>query len=391
MPSPLPAPPTLVSTARSTQTLGNETRRARDVSPALAQLEPDAGPLTTFMAKTRSKASTDPKFEWFENQLLPRFDVLAGNMAAGDLTMTVTNYAFFRGGDLVRINKKEIVLVTATPTTTSVAIQRAFGETAAQAPNSGVQLHIVGNTNQEGAKKRSLLSTQRVPQFNYTGIIRDPFGVTKTAIATKTFAGEDFTEEEATQLIEHKKHVELQMLMGERYEDLTQIAPQRSSRGIRNWMYSNIKYVNGALTEPTVDSHLRVSYRYGQKVKLGLLAPIAAQAFNGFAKDKLRVMDMAKTYGVSMSRYENAGRVLLLTEHVLMTNDDLNDFSGIAGEAYIVDIEDVQMRFVNGRLTVHNQNIQDPDQDQRIDEYLSEVGLEVRLERKHGMFLGING
>ena len=39
----------------------------------------------------------------------------------------------------------------------------------------------------------------------------------------------------------------------------------------------------------------------------------------------------------------------------------------------------------------------DPDtyksdrKDQRIDEYLSEVGLEVRLERKHGMFLGITG
>ena len=145
------------------------------------------------------------------------------------------------------------------------------------------------------------------------------------------------------------------------------------------------------MTEPTVDSHLRVSYRYGQKVKLGLLSPIAAQGFNGFAKDKLRVMDMAKTYGVSMSRYENAGRVLLLTEHVLMTNDDLNDFSGIAGEAYIVDIEDVQMRYVNGRLTVHNQNIQSPDQDQRIDEYLSETGIEVHLERKHGMFLGITG
>lgn len=391
MPSPLPAPPTLVSTARSTSTQSTETRRVRDVSPALAQLEPDAGPLVTFMAKTRSKAATDPKFEWFENQLLPRFDTLGSDLSAGAATMIVVNYAFFRSGDLVRVNKKEIVLVSATPTTTTVSITRAFGETAAQTAVAGNQLHIVGNTNQEGAGKRSLLSTQRVPQYNYTGIIRDPFGVTKTAMATKTFAGQDFTEEEASQLIEHKKHIELQSLVGERYEDTTQTAPQRASRGIRNWMSSNIKYVNGPLTEPSVDSHLRVSYRYGQKVKIGLLSPIAAQAFNGFAKDKLRVMDMAKTYGVSMSRYENAGRVLLLTEHVLMTNDDLNDFSGIAGEAYIVDIEDVQMRFVNGRLTVHNQNIQNPDQDQRIDEYLSEVGLEVHLERKHGMFLGITG
>ncbi len=381
----------LVTAVRGTDTQATETRRSRDVSPALAQLEPDAGPLITLMSKTRSLAATDPKFEWFENQLLPRFDTLGADLGAADATMTVTNYKFFRKGDVVRVNKKEFVLVTTTPTTTSVAIQRAFGETAATTAKSGQQLHIAFSSNEEGAKRRDILSTQRVPQYNYTGIKRDTFGVTKTAMATKTFAGMDFTEEQAQQLIEHKKSIELETLMGERYEDLTGTKPKRASRGIRNWIGTNIKLVNGALTEPTVDSHLRVTYRYGQKVKLGLLSPIAAQAFNGFAKDKLRILDMAKTYGVSMSRYENAGRVLLLTEHVLMTNDDLNDFSGLAGEAHVIDIEDVNLRFLNGRLTVHNENIQAPDEDQRIDEYLSEVGLQVKLERKHGSWLGITG
>lgn len=389
--SPLPAPPTLITAVRGSDNQNTETRRTRDVSPALAQLEPDAGPLVTITSKTRSKAATDPKFEWFEDQLLPRFDTLGGTLGAGDATMTVTNYKFFRKGDLVRVNKKEVVIVTTTPTTTSVAIQRAFGETSAQSGATGQQLHIIGNSSEEGASRRDLLSTQRVPQYNYCGIIRDPFGITKTALATKTFAGMDFTEEQMKTLIEHKKNIELMHLAGERYEDTTGTKPKRASRGMRNWIATNVKLVNGSLTENSLDSHLRVCYRYGQKVKLGLLSPIAAQAVNGFAKDKLRVLDMGKTYGVSMTRYENAGRVLLLIEHVLMTNDDLNDFSGLAGEAHIIDIEDVQARYLNGRLTVHNENIQSPDQDQRIDEFLSEVGLEVHLERKHGSLLGITG
>jgi len=69
--------PTLVTTARGTGTLNTETRRTRDVSPLIAQLEGDAGPLVSLLMRLRSKAATDPKFEWFEDELLPRFDVPA--------------------------------------------------------------------------------------------------------------------------------------------------------------------------------------------------------------------------------------------------------------------------------------------------------------------------
>ena len=100
----MPAP-TLITAVRGTDTFSDETRRARDVSPALQQLEPDAGPLITLMSKLRSRAATDPKFEWFEDQLLPRFDTLGADLTAAATTMTVTNYKFFRKGDLVRVNK----------------------------------------------------------------------------------------------------------------------------------------------------------------------------------------------------------------------------------------------------------------------------------------------
>lgn len=385
------AAPTLITAVRGTDNQSDETRRARDVSPALAQLEPDAGPLITLMSKTRSESCTDPKYEWFEDELKPRFDLLAAALTAAAATMTVTNYKFFRKGDLVRVNRKEIVYVSTTPTSTAVSITRAFGETAAAAASNSDQLHILGNTNEEGSVRRSLLSTQKVPKYNYTGIVRDPFGVTKTAMATKTFAGVDFTTEQAKELIEHKKSIELMNIAGERKEELTGTKPKRSTRGIRNWISTNVLNVAGELTETALDSHLRVSYRYGAKVKLGLLSPILAQAINGFAKDRLRVVDKSSVYGVTLSRYENAGRVILLAEHQLLANDDLNDFNGLAGEGYVIDLEDVKLRYLKGRLTVHNENIQANDEDQRIDEYLSEVGFQLALERKHGMFKGVTG
>lgn len=384
-------PPTVIQGVRDTAQLSTETRRKRDVTPALSQLEPDAGPLTTLLTKLRKRGATDPKIEWFEDELLPRFDVLAGALGAGDATMTVTNYKFFRKGDLVRVNKDEIVLVTATPSNATVAISRGRGEVAAKAAANGTQLHILSNTNEEGASGRSILSTQRVPVYNYLQIIRDPWGVTNTQKATEQFAGQDWTEEAKKQLIEHKKHIELAFLLGQRYEDTTGTNPKRMTRGVEQFITTNVTAVNGDLTEDLLDNAMRGGFRYGRKTKVALCAPIAIQAINGFAKSRIRLVDKVKSYGITLSNYEMAGRNLMLVEHNLMTNDNLNDFSGIAGKMLVVDIEDVTARYLNGRFTVHNENIQANDVDGRQDEYLSEVGLELHQERMHMEVTGIQG
>jgi len=388
-----PAQATVVAGTRDVATFTTETRRSRNVTPALQQLEPDAGPLVTITAKTRKKATDDPKIEWFEDQLLPRFDTLAGALAAGDAVFTPNNVTYFRAGDLVRVNKNEIVLVTTTPAATdaTVAITRAFGEVAAAAAQIGDQLHIVGNSSQEGARGRSVLSTQRVPQYNLCGIIRDPWSMTNTAKATTTFAGQDWDEESMKQLIEHKKHIELQFIVGQRKELLTGTHPQRATRGIERWITSFATDVNGPLTEQVWDGIMRTAFRYGKKTKLAIGSPIAMQAINGFAKGKLRVVDKTKSYGISLQSYENAGRTVLLTEHVSMSNLDLNDFSGIGGELLILDMDDIVARYMKGRYTVHNMNIQDNDEDARRDEYLSEVGLETHLEMKHAKAVNITG
>ena len=384
-------PPTLVAGQRSTGTLNTETRRVRDVTPALSQLEPDAGPLTTLLTKLRKKAVTDPKIEWFEDQLLPRFSTLTATLATGDATMTVNDPTYFRKGDIVRVNKSENVLVTATPTANPVSITRAFGEVAAAAAAVGNQLHILSNAVMEGDTGRSVLSTQRVPQYNYCQIVRDPWGLTGTAAETNTFAGKDWDEESSKQLIEHKKHLEYMFILGQRKELTTGTNPQRASRGIERFITTNVTDIGGTLTEALLDNFLRTAFRYGRKQKLGFMAPIVAQAINGFAKEKLKTVVGASSYGITLTRYENAGRVVLLHEHNLMSNFDLNDFSGIGGEMLLLDIEDIMARYVKGRFTVHRTNIQANDSDSRQDEYLSEVGLEAHQELKHGKLSGVTG
>lgn len=383
--------PTLVTTTRGVGTLDTETRRTRDVSPAMAQLEPDAGPLITLLSKIKKRATADPKIEWFEDELLPRFDVLGAALTAAASTMTVTNYKYFRIGDLVMVNRAEIVYVSATPSSTTVSITRAFGETSAAAASNGDQLMILSNTNEEGATRRALLSTQRVPVFNYCQIMRHPFGYTETARVTDTFAGNDEESEQSKQLIEHKKDAEYAFLLGERIENTAGTHPKRATRGCSNFITTNVTDAGGTLTETTFENFVRVCNRYGSNSKVLLCSPKLISVINGFGRDKLRTTDATKTYGISLSEYQNAGRKLYLHEHKLLTNSSLTDFNGIAGWGILLDISDLELRYMKGRITRLKTGIQANDADERIDEYISEIGLEMHQEKKHGLLTGVTG
>ena len=123
---------------RSTTDLSNEKRLMRDVEAKLQELEPSAGPLTTILMRLETVTAVETQIEWMEDQLLPDFDQLTGAMLVGDVVMTVANYAYYRNGDLVKINDYETVLVATTPNSTTVTITRAFGTIpAAAAPAAG--------------------------------------------------------------------------------------------------------------------------------------------------------------------------------------------------------------------------------------------------------------
>src|SRR3990167_5581047 len=282
-----PTPPTVVTGTRDTSTLGTETRRVRDVSPLLYQLEPDQGPLTVLLSKLRMKEAVDPKIEWFEDQLNPRFDVLAADLTSAATTMTVTNYKYFRAGDIVMINNSEKVTVTATPSTTAVTITRAYGTSAAQAASASQQLLILSNANQENASVRSIITTQKSPVFNYCQIFRTPIGLTGTEMKTKTFAGNDKETERNKALIEHRKDIEYAFLFGEKKEDTTGAHPQRTTQGVVNFIATNVKNV-ATLTEAEFEDFLRPCFRFGSREKVLLCSPKLIQTINGFSRGRLQ-------------------------------------------------------------------------------------------------------
>src|SRR3990167_5178269 len=93
--------PTVISGTRTTATQLTEDRRVRDVFPSLLRLEPEATPLTVLMGKMRKREAVDPTIEWFERERLPKQDLINAAATAAATTITVTNFRYFRAGDII--------------------------------------------------------------------------------------------------------------------------------------------------------------------------------------------------------------------------------------------------------------------------------------------------
>lgn len=370
-----------------------ETRAVRDVKEEINQLEPDQYPLVAIMnkAKSRLKVTGNKKYEWFEDTLLPRFDVVGSDFSAVATTLVVTNFAYFRKGDLVRVNQNELVFVTATPTTTNVTVRRAYGTIAAAAAVAGAQLHIIANLADEGQTIGDVLTTQKVPQYNYCALHKTPYKVSGTAQAAEVYGKGDLEYETAKAIIEHAKSIELMNIMGQRQLDITNQTSLGTSGGILSFISTNVKDI-ATLTEDEFEEFLRRTYRYGNKSKVLFASSKLCTVINGFARSKLQTTNDATTYGVTLTEYRNTGRKLMINEHPLLENDAQTDLSGLMGTGIILDIGDLSFRYMKGRYMKKDQV--NPNQDSTlfdgtVGQILTEGGLQLEQEKKHGLLTGV--
>lgn len=384
----------VISGQRFTTHQTTETRQVRDVKEEINQLEPDSYPLVAIMnkAKNRLKVTGNVKYEWFEDTLLPRFDVLGATALTADATsMVVTNYAYFRKGDLVRVNKQELVFVTATPSTTTVSIRRAYGTTAAKAAAVGSQLHILANIADEGETIGDVLSTQKVPKYNLCALTKTPYKVSGTAQATDVYGKGDLEYEIAKGIIEHAKSLELLNLMSELKADTTNETSLNIPNGILALVTTNVKDI-ATLTEAEFEEFIRRTFRYGNKSKVLFASSKLCTIINGFSRDKLQTKSDESTYGVTMTEYKNTGRKLMIVEHPLLENDSQTDLSGLMGTGIILDLGDISYRYMKGRYMAKSQVNPNSDStlyDGTVGQILTQGGIQLEQEKKHGLLTGV--
>jgi hypothetical protein len=377
--------PTLISGVRGTANI-EAAKRIVDMSKSIAELEPDAAPLTVFLKKMggKGKVAINPEFKWLENELMTRWDQCnyGTNYTAGATSIVVDNGAYFRIGDVVKVAAtKEQMLVTNVATNT-LTVTRGWGSTSAGNILDDGYLLILGNANEEGATKPALRTVKEAVKTNYTQIFRTPFGVTETTDKSDMYGGSDINVVRKNRGVDHMKSIEEAFLFGEPKEDTGGTHPRRATGGLNYFISTNRTDASGTLAESEMETFCRSIFRYGSNKKLLLASPLVISAINSWASGKLNMVPKDSTYGVNIKEYLSGHGTLYIAKHNLLEQS-------YAGYAVAVDMDNVDYRYIQGRDTKLLTDRQDPSEDSKIEEYLTEAGLECKLEKTHGILYGV--
>lgn len=357
-----------------------------DMSEKISLLDPNETPFMTFLkrAMDNSEAANSFKFEWIEEDTIGgRWDAVnnAAGYVAGATSIVVDNGDYFTAGDTVKVPRTgEVFLVTAIATNT-LTITRAFGTTLAAALVDNDPIVIIGNANAEGSGTRAIKSTKGAPKFNYTQIIKTPFGITNTLLASKTYGGNALAQEMKKKAIQHKVDMARAFYFGEKFDNGN---GTRGTGGLLSFLSQNNYDAGGLLTQAEFDNNIsEVVFKHGSKEKLLLCSSRLLAVINGWAMGKLQVVNQdAKSFGLNVVEYQTAfGKYFLMNDSRILEGATYGTYGIVIDPAYI--------KYKPLRDTKLETNIQANDADGRTDQYITEAGLEVRMPEAHAVITGV--
>jgi hypothetical protein len=394
-------PPTLVSGDLATDII-NQSQRVIDMQDSIAELEPNNAPFVALLRRLGKYQAKSPKVEWLEDESMPRFDVVSATFTSAATSIPVTNAAWFRVGDGIRITETNEFMEVTSVSASGIGVNRPVGNTSAASGSSAAGIYIVNNANAEGASLRTIKTVRLVNQSNFAQIIRTPFGVTGTEMASQLYGqySNDRVRLQHKYGLEHERQIEATFFYGARKEDTTTPgAPKRWSGGAIEFIQTNVYPNAGTLTRQNFENlFLRKAFRFGSDRKVLFASPLVMQAIDGFAwggwnpsfgsgsigSTRVVTNSPASEYGVAVKTYVcSQGTVdIVMKRH---WNDNLNT----SGTAFLLDMDAIKMATLRDTKLLLERQANDADKIE--DEYLSEVSLIFEHERRHGLITGVTG
>jgi len=400
-------------------TLSTEADRLKNWRRTVLVTFPNGGaPLTAVLAMTDPEPTDDSEFKWYEFPL-PTQRSTVDAAAAIDATEITVADQIFRASHIIRNNttgevakvtsvtniaggKCKLTLLRNKATTVTVSgTDYQVGKAVAMAKGQGIQ--VIGTANPEGAALGQVLSYDPTAYSNQCQIWREPFGVTGSAMGTPLIYDKrgKYARDAINALNFHCMQMERSFIWGAlaKFQDPNTGKVERWTMGIYSFIStyapSNIINMDNAATlftggvantltypiwETIMEQAFRVCLDNTSREKLVLCGSGFATMFNQVCMNKgsLHVVPKEETFGLVIKEHVHAnGRVLLHT-HPLFTGDP--DFRYAA---LILDFKGLKYVPKEDRDTKKLVNRQNNGDDQRIDEFLTEAGLELHHAPAH--------
>lgn len=183
------------------------------------------------------------KIEWVEDDLYRRADAMAAQLLTAGVTLTVPAARHFPKGTVIEIvddednsgtYARELVLVTAQASATTLTITRAFAGTSDPGTTyaSGTAFRVAGFAHSEGQDWTDILTSIKALEYNYPSIIaysvKSTFRNEGIARYGQGGVGTDFSEQLAKALKRAVVSLESGLLLGHRYAGSSAADPSMS-------------------------------------------------------------------------------------------------------------------------------------------------------------------
>ncbi len=391
-----------LNVTRSFNQFVTDTTNVRDVSEQMVLLEPDAAPLFVLTnAAKRKQPTIGPRFEWIEDTEVS----LWGQASAGSdyastvVTILVADGTLFGVGDICAVPKAqssnaapEVFLVTAVATNT-LTITRGIGSAGADTITQTGSIRILASAFKEDDNIGAQRYTAKTVQISYAPIFKTPVKITHTAASTKQYGAPQGERkfQLVKALIRHRSEIEAAGLWSRASETLATPGTRWTTMGWLSRIATNKTDASTTATITTWNTFSETAFRYGEKQKLLLCAPRVISALNFYSQNKLLTRVGDTVFGVKIARFEMAlGEFMLANDYRLGTADvGFPGGNSFAAHAYSIDLPSVALRYLSGGGdnligdTKLYENVVPDGSTTRTDEYRTQMGWEIRHERKH--------
>jgi len=368
-----------------------------DMDPAIGMKQDDTAQFMTILGKLPSKAATQIKVNWLEDEYMPVLTSLASGSitATGQTAISVASGegAYIRANDILYIAETGEKVSVTSLTGDALTIVRSVGGVAAATASTGSQVVILGPSSAQGADTGTLKATKRVLGFNYTQIFRDPFGFTGTEAEAELYGADDPERETAKKAVEHRRHLEASLWVGGR--DFTSNPPNSIGYmgGVSEFLVSNVFATFGAISLSGFDLKMQQIFQQGSMNKVLFMAPTAAGALSRLlANNWVRATPGENVYGAKVNAFVNGAYgdsvpVIVKREWGAFSTAGFS----LGGAVFALDLDRVSRRPFRNRDTRLLPNRQGNGEDKVVFDYLTETSLELKNESAHGVFWGVTG
>ena len=355
---------------------------------------PNSHPLQTLTSHFKDTDQVENyRFEWIEDDEYPRETTLTAASAVGDTTLDIPvgeETRFAAQYELLNVNTGELVLISSVASGV-LTVTRDIGATGQTNMSAGDKLVFIAPIYEDGAGAGVLKSTKKVPQFNYTQIMRLPFGWTRRGGKIDLYGGKDPAYLRKKMGSEHAKSTELAAFFGKKESRSGASHLITFTDGLVNRIKNNVLDVTatGSLTEDIFDEFLETAlregeggYLHGSGTKYAFFSARLITRIAKWAKDKLQYRIMDKKIGFGAYDYQSPHGMLKITHTPIL---DYNH----SGWGFIVDLNHVTKVVFGGDDMALLKNRQANDVDGTTEEYLSDVGWRWELSDAHSQIKGV--